>query len=66
VIADDAEAIATATSRLLDDSTARRELGERARRFVVRHHSPKAYAARLEEIYEEAVASRPRVRAADG
>jgi glycosyltransferase involved in cell wall biosynthesis len=67
VIADDAETIAIATSRLLDDSVARRELGEQARAFVLRRHSPQAYAARLEEVYKEAVASRaPRAGSADG
>jgi len=32
----------------------RRELGDRARAFADRHHSPAAWAARLEAIYEEA------------
>lgn len=53
-VADASEAIASATARLLDDDRARRELGVRARDFAERHHSPEAWAARLEAVYEEA------------
>jgi glycosyltransferase involved in cell wall biosynthesis len=56
VVAETGEAIASATARLLDDDAARRELGARARRFAERHHSPRAWASRLEAIYEEAAA----------
>lgn len=68
VIADDAETIAAATARLLGDVAARHALGEQARAFVTRRHSPEAYGARLEKIYAEAIAAAraPRARAADG
>lgn len=57
VIADDADTIAAEAARLLNDSGARRSLAERARSFAARHHSPEAYGARLEAVYEEAVAA---------
>lgn len=53
-VADSSEAIASATARLLDDDRARHELGGRARDFAERHHSPPAWAQRLEAVYEEA------------
>jgi glycosyltransferase involved in cell wall biosynthesis len=53
-VADSSAAIAAATARLLDDDRARHELGGRARDFAERHHSPAAWAARLEAVYEEA------------
>ncbi|MEK6276811.1 MAG: glycosyltransferase family 4 protein [Actinomycetota bacterium] len=53
-VADDTEGIAERAARLLGDERARRELGERARAFAEKHHSPAAWAARLEAIYEEA------------
>jgi glycosyltransferase involved in cell wall biosynthesis len=53
-VADTSEAIAVATARLLGDEGARRELGARARDFAERHHSPAAWAGRLEEVYAEA------------
>jgi glycosyltransferase involved in cell wall biosynthesis len=56
VVADTAEEIASATSRLLSDAGERRILGEEARAFVVEHHSPRAFASRLEHAYEEAQA----------
>lgn len=54
VIADDAASIAAATADLLGDERRRRELGERGRAFAIAHHSPPAWAARLEAVYEEA------------
>jgi glycosyltransferase involved in cell wall biosynthesis len=57
VIADDADTIAAETARLLNDQAERRTLGERARAFTARRHSPEAYAERLEAVYEEAVAA---------
>jgi glycosyltransferase involved in cell wall biosynthesis len=54
VVADTTDAIATATARLLADERLRRDLGERARRFAVRYHSPEAWVARLEAVYHEA------------
>ena len=53
-VADSSAAIASATARLLDDDRARHELGRRARDFAERHHSPTAWAGRLEAVYEEA------------
>jgi polysaccharide biosynthesis protein PslH len=64
VVADDAEGIAAQTARLLEDEPARRELGERARAFAREHHSPAAWAGRLETIFEEALDQRREV--ADG
>jgi glycosyltransferase involved in cell wall biosynthesis len=58
VVADDTDTIAATAARLLDDGTERRALGDRARRFVQAHHSPQAYADRLEAVYEEAIAER--------
>ena len=57
VVADDSEAIATATADLLSDDGRRQELARRARGFAERHHSPEAWAARLETVYEEARAA---------
>ena len=59
VVADDTEGIALATARLLDDPGRRRQLGVDGRAFALEHHSPAAWASRLERIYEEAC-SRPR------
>jgi glycosyltransferase involved in cell wall biosynthesis len=53
-VADTADEIASETARLLADAGGRRALGERARAFVAEHHSPRAYAARLEQAYDEA------------
>ncbi len=64
VTADDADGIATATARLLEDKPLRRALGLRARRYAVEHHSGAAYARRLERVYAEAIAERGRARAA--
>lgn len=54
VVADDTAGIATETVELLGDERRRRELGERGRAFAIEHHSPAAWAARLETVYEEA------------
>ena len=53
-VAESAPAFAAAVSGLLADSTRRRSLGDRARRFAEHHHSPLAWAKRLEAVYEEA------------
>ncbi len=53
-VADDADGIAAAIAALLGDDRERRELGRRGREFAERHHSPAAWAARLEAVYEEA------------
>lgn len=56
-LAETSEEIAAAVIALLDDDGARRRLGGRAREFAERHHSPAAWAARLERVYEETIAS---------
>ena len=53
-LADSADEIASATAQLLAEPATRRALGKRARVFVEEHHSPRAYATRLERAYEEA------------
>lgn len=53
-IADHAEGIARLTAELLADKSARTRLGAAARDFAAVHHSPAAYAMRLERIVEEA------------
>ena len=53
-IAEDAEGIAAALANLLGDEQGRRELGGQAREFTLRHHTPEAWAKRLEAVYEEA------------
>jgi glycosyltransferase involved in cell wall biosynthesis len=58
VVADDPDRIAADAARLLSNPAERRLLAERARAFALRHHSPEAYGARAEAIYEEAVAER--------
>lgn len=50
--------IAVATAALLGDDGARLRLGERAREFAERHHSPGAWAERQTAVYEEAIAAR--------
>jgi glycosyltransferase involved in cell wall biosynthesis len=52
------EEIAAATAALLEDDESRRRLGERAREFAERHHSPQAWAARQTQVFEEAIAAR--------
>jgi glycosyltransferase involved in cell wall biosynthesis len=50
--------IAAATAALLGDDQRRRGLGEQAREFAERHHSPEAWAERQTVVYEEAIADR--------
>lgn len=50
--------IAAATAELLADAERRRRLGERARQFAERHHSPEAWAERQTAVFEEAIAAR--------
>jgi glycosyltransferase involved in cell wall biosynthesis len=57
LVAENAERFAEETAALLADPPRRSELGRRARNFAEQHHSPSAWAARLEAIYEEAVES---------
>lgn len=54
VVADDPEPIAAATAELLSDAPRRLELGARAAAFAQDHHSPAAWASRLETVYAEA------------
>lgn len=56
-LAEDSEEIAMAIADLLGDERGRRELGIRARGFTLRHHSPEAWARRLEAVYEDARAT---------
>jgi glycosyltransferase involved in cell wall biosynthesis len=53
-LAGDAAGMATAIADLLEDDGARLELGRRAHDFAARHHTPEAWALRLERVYEEA------------
>jgi polysaccharide biosynthesis protein PslH len=54
VVADDAAGQAEAIASLLADGERRRALGAGAREFALRHHSPAAWAARLERVFAEA------------
>ncbi len=56
-IASDATGIAAAAAELLADPERRRRLGEDARRFAEAHHSPAAWAKRLETVYGETIAA---------
>jgi glycosyltransferase involved in cell wall biosynthesis len=53
-IADGSEAFAGETAALLDDEPRRRAIGAGAREFAEAHHSPEAWALRLERVYAEA------------
>lgn len=57
-VGESGEEIAAATAALLENEGARRELGERARAFAERHHSPEAWAERQTAVFEEARAAR--------
>jgi len=59
-VAETSEEIAAATAALLGDDATRRQLGHRAREFAERHHSPAAWARRLERVYEETIATAAR------
>jgi glycosyltransferase involved in cell wall biosynthesis len=50
---EDAAGLAQAAAALLGDDAARRDLGRRARAFVLEHHAWPAYVRRLEAIYAE-------------
>jgi glycosyltransferase involved in cell wall biosynthesis len=51
----DAGELAARLAALLADAGARADLGRRAAEFAAANHGPRAYAARLERTYEEAV-----------
>jgi polysaccharide biosynthesis protein PslH len=57
-IGDDSDALARAAAGLLQDADARRRLGERARAYVEKHHSPEAYVERLERVVAQTIADR--------
>jgi glycosyltransferase involved in cell wall biosynthesis len=57
-VGESAAEIAAATAALLEDDQRRRGLGERAREFAERNHSPEAWAQRQAAVYEEAIAER--------
>ena len=57
-VGESGEEIAAATAALLEDDAARRRLGERARGFAERHHSPEAWARRQTVVFEEARSAR--------
>ena len=57
-VGESGEEIAAATAALLQDDGARRRLGERAREFAERHHSPEAWARRQTAVFEEARSGR--------
>jgi glycosyltransferase involved in cell wall biosynthesis len=59
VLADSGEGIARGLADLLGDERRRRKLGRDAREFALRHHSPGAWAERLEAVYAEAQANPP-------
>jgi glycosyltransferase involved in cell wall biosynthesis len=61
LLAEDEDGIAQAAAGLLADQPLRRSLGIRARQFANQHHSPEAYAGRLETIYAGVIdrSSRP-------
>jgi glycosyltransferase involved in cell wall biosynthesis len=54
LVADGTEELARAAAELLADPVRRAELGRQARDFAERLFSPAAWAARLQEVYEEA------------
>ena len=54
-VGEQAGSLARIAAGLLDDVASRRRLGDDARAFVQRHHSPEAYAARLTETYRFAI-----------
>ena len=57
-VGESGEEIAAATAALLEDDAKRRSLGDGARAFAERHHSPEAWAARQTAVFEEARAAR--------
>jgi sugar transferase (PEP-CTERM/EpsH1 system associated) len=58
LVGDGPEAFAKAVIELLADPQKQREMGEAGRRYVDAHHRWDAIAARLEAVYEDAIAAR--------
>ncbi len=63
VAVDSADGFVGAVARLLDDASARDAMAIRACAYAIEHHSPAAYAERLERVYEEARELRSNVSA---
>jgi glycosyltransferase involved in cell wall biosynthesis len=57
-VADDADGIASATAEFLSDPAAGERLGAAARDYVSQHHTPSAYAERLDAVVDRALARR--------
>jgi glycosyltransferase involved in cell wall biosynthesis len=57
LIGNSTDEIAALTADLLADPGRRRELGLSARSFTERHCTPQAWANRLTQVYEEAIAA---------
>lgn len=62
VVVDDAPSLAGAIVDLLTNDDRRRELGDRAHRFVREQHGPRAVAGRLEQVYAEVIERHRRAR----
>jgi glycosyltransferase involved in cell wall biosynthesis len=60
LVGDEPDAFASCVAELLHDEGMRRELGSRARSFVLEHHSPGAYCRRLETVYGELIETHAR------
>jgi glycosyltransferase involved in cell wall biosynthesis len=58
LVAEGAEAVAAAVTRLLGDARLARRLGEAGRRYVEAEHDWRAVARSLEAIYRDAIAAR--------
>ena len=65
-VGNESASLALSAAGLLRDVPARRRMGDEARAFVSRHHSPEAYAARLTDTYRFAIEMRAHRRTACG
>lgn len=59
LVGDNAEALAAAAARLLDDVALARRVGDAGRRYVEAEHDWRVIAAELEAVYRDAMASAP-------
>jgi glycosyltransferase involved in cell wall biosynthesis len=57
LVSEDAEGLARAVFRLLEDASLRRRLGDAGRRYVLEHHTWEATAAAYERLYEQAASA---------